>query len=85
MSGDMNEPVLKNMDEVKHQRVQGPGETVKARDNERCVLSGANELLEVHHVFSFKKFIPLHMDSDNGIALHPLIEYFFQFFNEILK
>lgn len=34
-----------------------------------CVKCGSNELLEAHHIFSYKYFKILRMHSSNGVAL----------------
>jgi replicative DNA helicase Mcm len=61
--------ISKNIDEVKHQRVKDWVKEVKTRDGERCVLCGAGQHLEAHHVFSFKNCVSLRFDLDNGITL----------------
>ena len=60
----------KNIDEVRNTKEYKDWvKKVKTRDGEKCVLCGANQHLESHHVFSFKNCIPLRLDPDNGITL----------------
>ena len=60
----------KNIDEVRNTKEYKDWvKSIKERDNECCVLCGANQHLEANHVFSFKNFVPLRLDSDNGITL----------------
>ena len=60
----------KSIDEVRNAKEYKDWvKSIKERDNECCVLCGANQHLEAHHVFSFKNFIPLRLEPDNGITL----------------
>ena len=60
----------KSIDEVRNDKEYKDWvKSIKERDNECCVLCGANQHLEAHHVFSFKNFIPLRLDLHNGITL----------------
>lgn len=60
----------KNIDEVRNTKEYKDWvKSIKERDNEECVLCGADQHLEAHHVFSFKNFVPLRLNLDNGITL----------------
>ena len=60
----------KNIDEVRNTKEYKDWvKYIKERDNECCVLCGADQHLEAHHVFSFKNFVPLRLNLDNGITL----------------
>ena len=60
----------KSIDEVRNTKEYKDWvKSIKERDNECCVLCWADQHLEAHHVFSFKNFVPLRLDSDNGITL----------------
>ena len=60
----------KNIDEVRNTKEYKDWvKEVKTRDGEKCVLCGAGQHLEAHHVFSFKNCVSLRLDPDNGITL----------------
>ena len=60
----------KSIDEVRNTKEYKDWvKSIKERDDECCVLCGANQHLEAHHIFSFKNFVPLRLEPDNGITL----------------
>lgn len=43
-------------------------EIIKARDNNKCVNCGDDKKLQVHHIYSFHKYLNVKSNLDNGVT-----------------
>ena len=72
----------KNIDEVRNTKEYKDWvKCIKEMDNGCCVLCGANQHLEAHHVFSFKNFVPLSLTRQRHNTCHEGHKKYHAFYN----